>query len=87
MVETGFYFLISQPPARRTVMPPNLTTMLPKLAVIGSSTLDLILQMYSYDTVGEGVPRHMSIPGSALEIFKHKSRQRIYFSRYCLKLK
>lgn len=59
LVKTGFFFLVSEPPAKRTasstiMVLSNLTSILLKLAVRASSVLYLILQIYSYKAVGIG---------------------------------
>lgn len=57
-------------PARRTASTvgtsPNLTLVLVRIAVMGSSGLVLILQIYSHEALGTGVPRHTHIPESAM---------------------
>lgn len=59
--------------ARRTVIntevaSPNLNPNLPRLAVRGSSALDLTLQIFIYEAQSTGVPRHPYIPEMEMDL-------------------
>lgn len=58
---------------------PNLTADVGRLAVTVSSTLDLTLQIYSYESVSTKMYRHLHILRSALIFIKRNSGLKIDF--------
>lgn len=88
LVQVELCFLISESPVGTTmsstlVTSPNFTPNLRGLAARGNNTLDLTLQIYNYEAVGTGAPRHTHMPRSDMLFFRGIFKEKVFF-KYCL---